>query len=147
MEVLLPRFISLNQSGFVKGRNISENLLLAQEIITDIRLRGKPDNVIIKLDMVKAYDRLIGIFTKVMGKMGYNSMVFDMIWRIIANNWYSILINGQEHAFFHSSAGLKQGDALSPALCILTTELLTRALNHLFLEEEYIGYGLPKLSE
>ncbi|KAH0757662.1 hypothetical protein KY290_021155 [Solanum tuberosum] len=62
MEVLLPRFISLNQSGFVKGRNTTENVLLAQEIITDNRLTGKPDNVIIKLDMAKAYDRLIGIF-------------------------------------------------------------------------------------
>ncbi|KAH0666513.1 hypothetical protein KY285_027719 [Solanum tuberosum] len=51
MEVLLPRLISQNQSGFVKGRNIIENVILAQEIVTDIRLRDKPDNVIIKLDM------------------------------------------------------------------------------------------------
>lgn len=58
MEVLLPRLISQNQSRFVKGRNITKNVLLAQEIVTDIRLRGKPDNVIIKLDMAKEYDRV-----------------------------------------------------------------------------------------
>jgi len=49
LEGLLPRIISVNQSRFVKGRSISENVLLAREIITDIRKRGKPSNVVIKL--------------------------------------------------------------------------------------------------
>ncbi|KAG5620150.1 hypothetical protein H5410_005368 [Solanum commersonii] len=37
LEVILPLLISKNQSDFVKGRNIIENILLAQEIITSIR--------------------------------------------------------------------------------------------------------------
>nr|XP_009600457.1 uncharacterized protein LOC104095914 [Nicotiana tomentosiformis] len=40
LEKFLPSFISPNQSGFVKGRSIFENILLTQEIITDIRMRG-----------------------------------------------------------------------------------------------------------
>nr|XP_016444491.1 PREDICTED: uncharacterized protein LOC107769761 [Nicotiana tabacum] len=45
--------------SFVKGRNIIENMLLTQEIITDMRLRTKAGpNAVIKLDMMKAYDRL-----------------------------------------------------------------------------------------
>jgi len=80
MEVCHPRLISQKQSGFVKGRNITENVLLAQEIIIDIRLRGKPYNEIIKLDMTKAYDRVDWtFFIKVMEKMGINSMMYDMI--------------------------------------------------------------------
>lgn len=62
LENLLPKLISHNQSGFVKGRNISENLLLAQKIISDIRNRGKPANVVIKLDMAKFMIELIGYF-------------------------------------------------------------------------------------
>ncbi|XP_059306395.1 uncharacterized protein LOC132057811 [Lycium ferocissimum] len=54
--VLLPKK-ELVQS-FVQGRCIIENVLLAQEIVTDIRKRGKPANVVIKLDMAKAYDRV-----------------------------------------------------------------------------------------
>ncbi|XP_019251272.1 PREDICTED: uncharacterized protein LOC109230201 [Nicotiana attenuata] len=38
---LLPTLISDEQAGFVKGRSIVENILLTQEIITDIRLRTK----------------------------------------------------------------------------------------------------------
>ncbi|XP_075076768.1 uncharacterized protein LOC142163386 [Nicotiana tabacum] len=41
---LLPTLISPNQDGFVKGRSIVKNMLLTQEIISDIRLRGKPSN-------------------------------------------------------------------------------------------------------
>lgn len=37
MVLLLPRLISLNQTGFIKGGTIVENVLLAQEIIRDIR--------------------------------------------------------------------------------------------------------------
>ncbi|XP_070057420.1 uncharacterized protein [Nicotiana tomentosiformis] len=46
------------KAEFVKWRSIFENILLTQEIVTDIRLRGKSANVVIKLDMVKAYDRV-----------------------------------------------------------------------------------------
>ncbi|XP_075091548.1 uncharacterized protein LOC142171749 [Nicotiana tabacum] len=56
---LLPNLISDEKFGFVKGRSIVENVLLTQEIITDIRLRMRAGpNVVIKLDMTKAYDRL-----------------------------------------------------------------------------------------
>ncbi|XP_019225233.1 PREDICTED: uncharacterized protein LOC109206828 [Nicotiana attenuata] len=58
--VLLPK---KKEAGFVKGRSIVENVLLTQEIVTDIRLRTKAGpNAVIKLDMTKAYDRLSWLF-------------------------------------------------------------------------------------
>ncbi|XP_060170627.1 uncharacterized protein LOC132601563 [Lycium barbarum] len=54
LEGILPRLVSPNQSGFVKGRSTIENFLLTQEIVTDIRKRGKPANVMIKLELAKA---------------------------------------------------------------------------------------------
>ncbi|XP_059306396.1 uncharacterized protein LOC132057813 [Lycium ferocissimum] len=125
LERLMPRLISPNQSGFVKGRSIFENILLTQEIVLDIRLREKPANVVIKLDMAKAYDRVS--------------------WkRLVDNNRYSILLNGRATGFFKSSRGVKQGDPLSPALFSLSTEVLSRALNSLFDDSRFIGYGMPK---
>ncbi|XP_060190710.1 uncharacterized protein LOC132619973 [Lycium barbarum] len=56
-EIIANDLVTM-QSGFVKGRSIVENILLAQEIVHDIRIRGKPANVVIKLDMEKAYDRI-----------------------------------------------------------------------------------------
>ncbi|XP_075095204.1 uncharacterized protein LOC142173503 [Nicotiana tabacum] len=58
LEKFLPEYISPNQSGFVKERSIFENILLTQEIVTNIKKRGKPANMVIKLDMSKAYNRV-----------------------------------------------------------------------------------------
>lgn len=101
LESLLPQVISPNQLGFVKGRSIIENVLLTQERVTDIRLKGKPTNVVTKLDMYKAYDRVSWLFlTRVLRKMGFSEIFIDLIWKLLANNWYSILFNGKSKIFF-----------------------------------------------
>lgn len=57
IEGYLSKLISFNESSFVKSRNIIENVLLTQEIVTEIPKRGKTTNIVIKFDMTKAYDR------------------------------------------------------------------------------------------
>ncbi|XP_060201103.1 secreted RxLR effector protein 78-like [Lycium barbarum] len=128
----LGDILSLNQSGFIKGRSIVENVVLTQEIIADIRLRTKTTNVVMELDIAKAYDRVAWLFlTKVLRQMGFSESLIDMVFRIISNNWYSLLINVQQKGFFQSSRGVKQGYPLSPTLFILAAKALTRNLNDL----------------
>ncbi|KAK4411853.1 hypothetical protein Sango_0258300 [Sesamum angolense] len=55
---VLPKVISLSQSGFVPGRLLSDNVLLAQELIHFLESRRPDANVVFKLDMAKAYDRV-----------------------------------------------------------------------------------------
>ncbi|XP_071939206.1 uncharacterized protein [Coffea arabica] len=51
VATLLPKIVSPQQTGFIKGRNIRENFLLAQEIITGIGKKTRGGNVALKLDM------------------------------------------------------------------------------------------------
>ncbi|XP_055814070.1 uncharacterized protein LOC129883418 [Solanum dulcamara] len=96
--------------------------------------------------MSKAYDRVSWLYlTKVLRKMEFAEIFIDIIWRLIAN-WYSILFTGQAHDFFHSTRSVKQGDPLSSALFILSTEVLFRALNRLLDNDRYQIFGLPKWS-
>ncbi|XP_060170379.1 uncharacterized protein LOC132601294 [Lycium barbarum] len=87
LDSILPQLISSNQSGFVKGRSIIENVLLTQEILTDIRKRGRPANVVINLNMDKTYDIVSWLYlTKFLEKMGLTGEFVDQIWRLLANN-------------------------------------------------------------
>nr|XP_016486709.1 PREDICTED: uncharacterized protein LOC107806947 [Nicotiana tabacum] len=70
-----------------------------------------------------------------------------MVWNWVSNNWYLVLVNGQSSGFFKFTRGVKKGDPLSPALFILSAELLSRLLNKLFEDKSFIGFGMPKWSE
>ncbi|WMV22614.1 hypothetical protein MTR67_015999 [Solanum verrucosum] len=74
--------------------------------------------------------------------MGFGEICIDTVWRIMSNNWYSIIINGTRHGFFHSTRGLKQGDSISPALFILGAEVLSRMLNLLHQHQYYKGFQM-----
>ena len=62
----------------MKARSVIENVLLTQEIVTNIKKRGKLTNVVIKLDMSKAYDRVSWFFImKVLRKMWFSNDFVD----------------------------------------------------------------------
>nr|XP_027109299.1 uncharacterized protein LOC113729174 [Coffea arabica] len=108
---ILPRIISPQQSGFVRGRLISDNFLLAQELLSNIGRTSRNADVALKLDMSKAYDRVSWFFlTMVLRRFGFREQWIDRIWRLVSNVWFSVLINGASVGFFKSTRGLRQGD-------------------------------------
>lgn len=108
LSPILPNMISLNKSGFVKGRSFSENIMLAQEIIHHIRNHYIGSNVIVKLHIKKAYDILSSAYIcLVLRKMRFNKIFIDMMCRVMANNLYSIITNGKRFSFFQYSSVLK----------------------------------------
>ncbi|KAL3377123.1 hypothetical protein AABB24_003501 [Solanum stoloniferum] len=95
--------------------------------------------------MSKAYDKLSWSFlTSVLRKMGFAEAFIEMVYRLLSNNWYSVIINGVRYGFFKSSRGLKQGDPLSPALFVIAAETFSRALNYLHFNDKFIGFSMHK---
>lgn len=72
MAPLVPLVTVPNQSGFIKGWLISDNVLLAKELLHEIWKGTSAPNMVLKLDMEKAYDRVQWPFLlKIMKKMGF----------------------------------------------------------------------------
>lgn len=58
MKKILPEIISTNQSAFIEGRNIAQNILICQDLIRLYNRKNTKRSCLIKIDLKKAYDTI-----------------------------------------------------------------------------------------
>eukprot|EP00253_Pinus_taeda_P022843 PITA_22843 len=136
---ILSRNISMEQFGFLNGRQIHEAIGVAQEVTHSIKLKKKK-GVVLKIDLSKAYDRISWLYLRMLlTHIGFSYPFVSWIMGCITNVSFVVLVNGGASSFFNSQRGLRQGCPLSPLLFLLVAEGLSRLIHKARSEEKVKG--------
>jgi len=132
--------ISDSQSAFIKGRQILDGILVANEIVDEARKLRK-ELILFKVDFAKAYDTVDwGYLDEVMIKMGFPSLWRKWINECVGTATALVLVNGSPTDEFPLGRGLRQGDPLSPFLFLLAAEGFNVLMESLIRNNLYSGY-------
>lgn len=96
LKPILQDSISENQSAFIPGRAISDNVLITHEVLHYLKISAaeKHCTMEVKTDISKAYDRLEWSFIKrVLERMGFCDVWINWVMQCITTVSYSFLVD------------------------------------------------------
>ena len=127
LSTIASRIVCPNQFGFIRGRRIHECIAMASEAVNQLERKNGSRNMIVKLDIKKAFDAMSWNFIiTVLKSFGFDEKFRDWILAIFKSAIISILHNGSPFGLFRCSKGIRQGDPLSPLLFGIAEDFLSR---------------------
>lgn len=148
LRIILDRLIAPAQAAFIPNRNITNNTILNHEIMHYMNGRkGKLTYMPLKIDMMKAYDRVDwGVLKEIMRLHGFSPTFIKLVNECCTAPTYSVLLGGSPYGFFGASRGIRQGDPISPALFTLLFDLFSRILTKAELDGHIHGVKVARTS-
>ncbi|KAK0586532.1 hypothetical protein LWI29_008529 [Acer saccharum] len=152
LRVMMPNLVSPNQVAFVPGRQIQDNIIVAQEVLHKFKMvKGKVGYIAWKIDLAKAYDKLQWGFIKhVLEEVGIVGKLNELIMSCITEVSYKVVVNGELTESFRPNCGIRQGDPLSPYIFALCMEKLSHIIIQKLVEKAWspvkVSRGGPDIS-
>lgn len=125
----MPTLVHPDQSGFIPGRDIADNVTLLQQVFVSGEEKGNHQGVVVALDFQKAYDRLDrGFMMAVLAKMGIDGTTAAMVRTLYSDTRAEVEMDGSVGEVFQCRGGVRQGCPASPLLYVLAVETFLQAL-------------------
>ena len=128
LEKVLPKLINPDQTGYVKGRYIGENIRLIQDLMFYTE-KENLTGIAVFLDLRKAFDTIEWHYLE-KALIHFNFGPNFLQWFKILHTDISscVLNNGRASRLFSIRRGVRQGCPLSGLLFVIGLELLARAV-------------------
>ena len=128
LKNVLPHLIDSDQTGFLAGRYIGENIRLLYDLM-DYTSKNKIPAVLLLIDFEKAFDSVEWSFIdKVLKFYNFGDGIRKRITVFYKNTKSCVSVNGHLSEWFHLSRGCRQGDPLSPYIFLLCVEILAHMI-------------------
>ena len=140
IEKYLPKLINSDQTGFVKGRDIGQNIRLLSDIMEYLDAK-KNSGLLLFIDFEKAFYSLEWDFmNKALKSFNFGPNVKRWITFFYKDVQGAVMNGGFLTTYFNISRGVRQGCPLSPLLFILAMELLAVKICQ---DSNCMGISLP----
>lgn len=134
----MAHVISVEQTTFIVGRNITDVIHQTQELLHEYHLDKGPARCAVKVDLCKAFDTVNwGFIITALEAIGILANMVGWIQECIMLPYFSIGMNGSLFGFFKATRGLRQGGPLSLYLFILTMEGLSGIMKRASCSNQY----------
>jgi len=126
---VLDKILHKTQTGYVPGRQVNDNLRLIEELIEQAKQK-KEETYLLTLDATKAFDSVDhGYLMEILDKYGFPQEYITWIKVIYTDLRANVLVNGYKGSLISIERSVKQGDALSCALFVISMDPLLRAID------------------
>lgn len=90
LRPLMSKVVSLHQFSFIPGCDISDNIVVAQEVIHSLKhFSGSKRGMVLKIGLEKAYDRISWDFLRdTLVLVGFSSMIVNVIMNCVSLTSY-----------------------------------------------------------
>ena len=141
IEPMLPHLIHANQTGFIKGRYIGENIRLINDLMEQTNATNTP-GVLLASDFRKAFDTLEWTFIQyALQIFSFGEGIRRWVEIFYKDVESTILNNGFATNWIKPTRGVRQGCPLSPFLFVLSAELMANKVRQSHLVKGVFLFG------